>query len=75
MPPATAARAWCDRSRRASSGSRTDHIDLLFLHVWDDTAPADEILRGFDDLVRQGKVPLYRHFGHAPRGRLRGCRP
>lgn len=35
---------------------RTDHIDLLFLHVWDDTTPADEILRGFDDLVRQGKI-------------------
>jgi aryl-alcohol dehydrogenase-like predicted oxidoreductase len=34
----------------------TDYIDLLFLHVWDDTTPADEILRGFDDLVRQGKV-------------------
>jgi aryl-alcohol dehydrogenase-like predicted oxidoreductase len=35
---------------------QTDHIDLLFLHVWDDTAPADEILRAFDDLVRQGKI-------------------
>lgn len=35
---------------------RTDYIDLLFLHVWDDTTPADEILRGFDDLIRQGKV-------------------
>lgn len=34
----------------------TDYIDLLFLHVWDDTTPADEILRGFDDLIRQGKV-------------------
>jgi aryl-alcohol dehydrogenase-like predicted oxidoreductase len=34
----------------------TDYIDLLFLHVWDDTTPADEILRGFDDLVRQGKL-------------------
>lgn len=34
----------------------TDRIDLLFLHVWDDTTPADEILRAFDDLVRQGKV-------------------
>jgi aryl-alcohol dehydrogenase-like predicted oxidoreductase len=34
----------------------TDYIDLLFLHVWDDTTPADEILRGFDDLVRRGKV-------------------
>src|SRR3546814_4149148 len=29
---------------------------LLFLHVWDNTTPADEILRGFDDLVRQGKI-------------------
>lgn len=34
----------------------TDHIDLFFLHVWDGTAPPDEILRGFDDLVRQGKI-------------------
>jgi len=34
----------------------TDHIDLFFLHVWDDTTPADEIMRGFDDLVRQGKI-------------------
>lgn len=34
----------------------TDHIDLLYLHVWDDTTPVDEILRGMDDLVRQGKV-------------------
>lgn len=35
---------------------RTDHIDLMFLHVWDDTTPGDEIMRGFDDLVRQGKL-------------------
>ena len=34
----------------------TDYIDLLFLHVWDNRVPADEILRGFDDLIRQGKV-------------------
>jgi aryl-alcohol dehydrogenase-like predicted oxidoreductase len=34
----------------------TDRIDLLFLHVWDNTTPADEILRAFDDLVRAGKV-------------------
>lgn len=34
----------------------TDHIDLLYLHVWDDSTPVDEILRGMDDLVRQGKV-------------------
>jgi len=35
---------------------QTDYIDLLFLHVWDDSTPPDEIMRGFDDLVRMGKV-------------------
>lgn len=35
---------------------RTDYIDLLYLHVWDNLTPVDEILRGFDDLVRAGKV-------------------
>ncbi|ROS41648.1 aldo/keto reductase [Amycolatopsis thermoflava] len=34
----------------------TDYLDLLYLHVWDDTTPVEEILRGMDDLVRQGKV-------------------
>jgi aryl-alcohol dehydrogenase-like predicted oxidoreductase len=43
----------------------TDTIDLFFLHVWDDTTPADEILRGFDDLVRQGKV-LYTGISDTP---------
>jgi|TARA_R110000782_G_scaffold79115_1_gene157315 aryl-alcohol dehydrogenase-like predicted oxidoreductase len=45
---------------RAVEGSLTrlgtDHIDLLWLHYWDGTTPADEILRAFDDLVRAGKV-------------------
>ncbi|MEV0893313.1 aldo/keto reductase [Promicromonospora sp. NPDC050262] len=34
----------------------TDYIDLLYLHVWDPGTPVEEILRGLDDLVRQGKV-------------------
>src|SRR5690625_1795171 len=34
----------------------TDYIDLLYLHVWDFMTPVEEILRGMDDLVRQGKV-------------------
>jgi aryl-alcohol dehydrogenase-like predicted oxidoreductase len=34
----------------------TDYIDLLYLHMWDFRTPVDEILRGFDDLVRSGKV-------------------
>lgn len=34
----------------------TDYIDVLYLHVWDESTPVDEILRAFDDVVRQGKV-------------------
>jgi aryl-alcohol dehydrogenase-like predicted oxidoreductase len=35
---------------------QTDFIDVLYLHIWDDLTPMDEILRGIDDLIRQGKV-------------------
>ena len=34
----------------------TDYLDLLYLHVWDSMTPVEEVLRGFDDLVRAGKV-------------------
>lgn len=34
----------------------TDFIDVLYLHIWDALTPMDEVLRGLDDLVRQGKV-------------------
>lgn len=34
----------------------TDYIDLYWLHIWDFTTPTDELMRAFDDLVRQGKV-------------------
>jgi aryl-alcohol dehydrogenase-like predicted oxidoreductase len=43
----------------------TDYIDLLYLHVWDPTTPAEEILRGLDDLVRHGKV-LYVAISNTP---------
>ncbi|MDJ1133892.1 aldo/keto reductase [Streptomyces iconiensis] len=43
----------------------TDYIDLLYLHVWDTTTPVEEILRGMDDLVRQGKI-LYVAISNAP---------
>ncbi|WP_258349380.1 aldo/keto reductase [Saccharopolyspora gregorii] len=43
----------------------TDHLDLLYLHVWDFTTPVEEILRGLDDLVRSGKV-LYVGISNAP---------
>lgn len=35
---------------------QTDFIDVLYLHIWDDLTPVDEVLRGLDDLIRQGKV-------------------
>ena len=35
---------------------QTEFIDVLYLHIWDDLTPIDEILRGLDDLIRQGKV-------------------
>ena len=35
---------------------KTDFIDLFYLHIWDDITPIDEVMRGMDDLVRQGKV-------------------
>jgi aryl-alcohol dehydrogenase-like predicted oxidoreductase len=35
---------------------QTDHIDLYYLHMWDYMTPVEEIIRGLDDLVRQGKV-------------------
>ena len=34
----------------------TDYIDLLWLHAWDFLTPVEEVMRGLDDLVRQGKV-------------------
>jgi aryl-alcohol dehydrogenase-like predicted oxidoreductase len=44
---------------------QTDVIDLLYLHMWDFMTPLDEMLRGLDDLVRQGKV-LYVAFSDTP---------
>jgi aryl-alcohol dehydrogenase-like predicted oxidoreductase len=34
----------------------TDFIDLLWVHIMDYTTPVEEMLRGLDDLVHQGKV-------------------
>ena len=35
----------------------TDYIDLYWMHIWDGgLTPVDEVMRGFDDLVRSGKV-------------------
>jgi aryl-alcohol dehydrogenase-like predicted oxidoreductase len=35
---------------------QTDYIDLYWVHIWDQITPVEEVMRGLDDLVRQGKV-------------------
>jgi aryl-alcohol dehydrogenase-like predicted oxidoreductase len=35
---------------------QTDFIDLYYVHVWDESTPVEEMMRGLDDLVRSGKV-------------------
>ena len=35
---------------------KTDYIDLYWLHIWDQITPIEEVMRGFEDLVRQGKI-------------------
>jgi aryl-alcohol dehydrogenase-like predicted oxidoreductase len=35
---------------------RTDYLDLYWLHIWDQLTPVEEVMRAFDDLVRQGKI-------------------
>src|ERR1700680_194158 len=35
---------------------QTDYIDLYWVHMWDQITPVEEVMRGLDDLIRQGKV-------------------
>src|SRR5262245_22295614 len=44
---------------------KTDYIDLYWMHIWDQITPVEEVMRAFDDLVRQGKV-LYIGVSDAP---------
>ena len=34
----------------------TDHVDLLWVHMWDAMTPVSEVVRALDDLVSAGKV-------------------
>jgi aryl-alcohol dehydrogenase-like predicted oxidoreductase len=47
----------------------TDRIDLYWVHFPDDVTPVEEILRGFDDLVRAGKI-LYAGLSNFPAWRV-----
>jgi aryl-alcohol dehydrogenase-like predicted oxidoreductase len=44
---------------------QTDYIDLYWVHMWDGITPVEEVMRGLDDIVRQGKV-LYVGISDAP---------
>lgn len=44
---------------------RTDHVDLLWVHLWDPHTPLEETMRALDDEVRAGRV-LYVGFSDAP---------
>jgi len=34
----------------------TDYIDVYWVHAWDFTTPASEVMRALDDMVRAGKI-------------------
>src|SRR6202171_679148 len=44
---------------------QTNYIDLYWVHMWDGITPVEEVMRGLDDIVRQGKV-LYVGISDAP---------
>jgi aryl-alcohol dehydrogenase-like predicted oxidoreductase len=62
---------------------KTDRIDLYWAHVSDGVTPLDEIVRGFDDLARAGKIlyaglsdfPAWRVARAATIAELRGVTP
>jgi aryl-alcohol dehydrogenase-like predicted oxidoreductase len=61
----------------------TDYVDVFMPHFPDGTTPTEEILAGFDDLIRAGKIlhgglsnfPAWRIAGAAVRADLRGLAP
>ena len=48
---------------------KTDYIDLYWAHLSDGQTPIEEIVRGLDDLVRDGKI-LYAGFSNFPAWRI-----
>lgn len=48
---------------------KTDRIDLYWAHFADGVTPMEEIVRGFDDLVRSGKI-LYAGLSNFPAWRI-----
>lgn len=48
---------------------KTDHIDLLWVHMPDGVTPVDQIARALDDLIRSGKI-LYAGMSDFPAWRV-----
>jgi aryl-alcohol dehydrogenase-like predicted oxidoreductase len=44
---------------------RTDHVDVLWVHLWDRHTPVEETMRALDDAIRAGKV-LYTGISDTP---------
>lgn len=44
---------------------KTDYIDMYWMHVWDRTTPAEEVLGTMSDAVRAGKI-LHYGFSNTP---------
>ncbi|MEP7456121.1 aldo/keto reductase [Phyllobacterium sp. SB3] len=44
---------------------KTDYIDMYWMHVWDRTTPAEEVLQTLTDAVRAGKI-LHYGFSNTP---------
>ncbi|MBO9098962.1 MULTISPECIES: aldo/keto reductase [unclassified Rhizobium] len=44
---------------------QTDYIDMYWIHVWDRTTPAEEVLLSLTDAVRSGKI-LHYGFSNTP---------
>ncbi|PYE43139.1 aryl-alcohol dehydrogenase-like predicted oxidoreductase [Rhizobium sp. PP-F2F-G20b] len=44
---------------------QTDYIDMYWMHVWDRTTPAEEVLQTLTDAVRAGKI-LHYGFSNTP---------
>jgi aryl-alcohol dehydrogenase-like predicted oxidoreductase len=51
---------------------KTDRIDVYYVHTWDFTSRPDEVMRGLDDLVRQGKI-LYVGISDSPAWVISRC--
>ena len=44
---------------------KTDYVDMYWMHVWDRTTPAEEVLQTLTDAVRSGKI-LHYGFSNTP---------